>query len=501
MLDAKEPTPMASLLLKQEELKSQVKAEMQALRDKLKQEKEAEKKRIKDEEMQAKEQLLQDSIKELYPYFHWRKHMMGDKPVVKYYIRTSLKNYEITEFSSSDRGGLIQEVSRFLMTNPETSDLFIACSTYYHYSKKPPELRGPEVADLLLAKVAINTTELLVEPVPLSNNPNTCCRTFIDLNNLPDGDTPCWDSFLSRVDRPKEFLAFIYSIFVEEDRGRQICWIRDSGGGGKSTMIKAISTALGSNIVSTVDAKKLDTNYFFASVLGKRLVVDADCQFLNLVSHVRMHNITGGDIVPIERKFHDVVHERVYAKVMICSNYYPQVTNEKNQFSRMLMFDMRARVGDVSIDLEWERGLISETMCLLKKAAKYYHELSGKCTIENRSESFIRCISSDESEVNGFLDKLNISFSPDRVIGIIELRDLYSKYVLRRSASAGAEAFRYAQFERWMYEKGATRKINSRGIIYYLGIGREDGIDPETFNANSETQETQIVGDDNELLT
>jgi hypothetical protein len=492
---------LEELMLKQEALKLQTRAEMQALKDKMKQEKEAEKKRIRDEEMQGKEQLLLDAVKELFPYFHWRRHMMGDKPVVKYYVRPTLKVYQITEFSSSDRGGLANEISRYLMTNPETAELFLACNKYYYYSKKPAELRGPEVADLILAKIALNTEELLNEPVPLSNDPHTCCRTFIDLNTLPTEETPCWGSFLSRIDRPKEFLAFIYSIFVENDRGRQICWIRDSGGGGKSTMIRAITTALGNNIVATVDAKKLDTNYFFASVAGKRLAVDPDCQFLNLVSHPRIHNITGGDIVPIERKFHDVVHEKVYAKMLVCSNYYPQVTQEKNQFSRMLMFDMRTREGDVAIDLEWEKGLIAETKSLLGKAAAYYHEFSENCTIDNRSESFIRCISAEESEIGGFLHKLNIQISPDRVMFITDMKELYAKYMLKNNVSAGAESFRYAQFERWLYTQEVTRAVNDYGVIFYRGIGREEGVDPNSRGFRSSKSTLKTTGGDDELLT
>lgn len=480
-------TRLEELRLQQEEIKKQMKAEEAAakaeLREKAKQEKEEEKKRLKDEANQAKEQLLRDSVNEMLPYIHWQKHLMGDKPVIKYYLRSTLHNYAVTEYSSSDRAGLYEEAARFFSTSSETAQKFLDCKTYFHYSKKPPELRGTETVELILEIAAHTTPELTIEPIALSNNPTECCRTYVDLKSFMQGPTPCWDSFLARVDRPEHFLAFVYSLFVSDDKGRQVCWLRDGGGGGKSTMIRAVTKALGSAIVGTVDCKKLDTNYFFGSVVGKRLIVDPDCQFLHLIGNNRMHNITGGDVVPIERKFHDVVHQTVYAKVLVCSNYYPQISNEKNQESRLLMFDMLTRDGEVAIDLNWEAGMVNEMPFVIAKAAPCYAKLVTNFALETDCAAMDKCRAADHSDILTMLSSAGYKIGEGRKTFFTDMRDLMEKYSRTHGTGMNGKnaTFRYGQFERTLYNDfGVSKSHNSSGIGYYLNVGKDGDLDVES---------------------
>lgn len=488
----------------QEALKLQLKEEEKALREKIRTEKEAEKKRIRDEELQAKEQLLRDAIMELVPYVHWKRHQMGDKPVVKYFIRNSMHNYSVTEFNSADRNGMNGEVARFFSTSMETAGKFLECETYFHYSKKPAELRGPDTAELILARVVQTTPELTQEPVALSNAATECCKAYVDLLAFNAGPTPCWDSLLSRIDRPDQFLAFVYSLFVAEDKGRQLCWLRDGGGGGKSTIIRAITKALGSSVVATVDTRKLEDKYFFGSVMGKRLMVDPDCQYLHLVGHTRVHNITGGDTVPVEKKFHDVIHEKVYAKIFVCSNYFPTIQREKNQESRLLMFDMKERKGEVAIDLDWEEGIAKEMPALLGKAALCYDQYADNHTIASKSTALDKCYSSEHSDYVMFLKLAGYGIGDGRISFQTVLRDAFFNYFTKngRNVTASSAAFKFSQFERWMYASyNVSKLVNSNSVSYYAGVGKDEPIDPESVILDvTPIILTQGIKSDDELL-
>lgn len=463
-------------------IKEDEKKKKEEEREQKRKEKQDEKSRLKAEQETAKELLLAESIEALMPYIEWRRHLMGDKPMVKYYLRSSLDCGQVTEFISADRTGLTADIGRFLATTPATAIIYQQAKEYYHHSKRPATMRTTEVAEYIIHYIVEKKKEMDFEPMPLSNNKLDCCKVYVDLDSFVPGPTPCWDSFLGRISTPDSFLAFIFSLFVAEDKGRQICWLRDNGGGGKSTMTKAIIEALGHCVVATIDGNKLADKFFFASCVGKRLLIEPDCQLQHFISHSRVHNISGGDIVAVERKFQDIVHEKVYSKMLVCSNYYPAIDREKNQESRLIPFNMIPRDTDISIDLAWEKGMIDEMPFLLFKAKECYKRLSKDFLIPVDREMFDRCYSTDESEINTFLINQGYKLDESRVCFATDLKDEFTRVFNKKNTSHKAVYFRFGQFERLLYTQlRVTKHFNSSSVAYYKGIGKAGAVvDPES---------------------
>ena len=181
---------------------------------------------------------------------------------------------------------------------------------------------------------------------PMSNCPNTPCLKYIDLDSLCSrkGEYPAWNNFMDqfRVREAKYvFMAWIYSVFKAKNKGSQILTLHGKGSDGKTSVLKALSHYLGGSL-GTINDKALSTDFGLESVIGRRLVVNADLKKPSLFHSETLHNITTGDPVVINRKFKSMYTSKVYAKMMICTNSAPNLhTNENNQIRRIIYVKFR----------------------------------------------------------------------------------------------------------------------------------------------------------------
>lgn len=178
-------------------------------------------------------------------------------------------------------------------------------------------------------------------PVIYTNDPTVPCFHFFDLEKAKQasGEYPAWDEFTSRL-TPEEadaFKGFVWSIFDAKNRGRQCLYILDKGFSGKSAVVNAISSAIGTDLHAALSKESLVNQFAFSKIWDKRFVTIGDNKNPNLIRSQAMHSMLGGDIVDVEYKGRDPFPARLMCKVFVASNIPLQIdAKARNEVTRVL---------------------------------------------------------------------------------------------------------------------------------------------------------------------
>ena len=170
---------------------------------------------------------------------------------------------------------------------------------------------------------------------PIPEEDYVICK--IDWNRLCDGPTPAFDDFLRRVDYPKQLMAWIWKLYDDQDKeGRQMIWCTSRGNAGVSTFCSAISEPL--ELVTAALLKSSSTdNFSDAQLYLKRLAIMGDCGDPHYHGTQQIKKITGGDTCVINDKYQKAFTDRVWARVFIHSNKFPEVDTSDNSLNTRLM--------------------------------------------------------------------------------------------------------------------------------------------------------------------
>lgn len=175
--------------------------------------------------------------------------------------------------------------------------------------------------EVILANHELN---MLKPPVVYTNNPDVPALNYINLDAIcEDGPCPTWDHYMLRYtpDEQEVFKAFIWSIFDAENTGRQMLYIYDKNGfAAKTVLTNCLSECLGENLVFALQKGSLDSNFGFAKIWDKRLVIYDDNKNTNLVRYERMHILLGGGRAEIEYKGRNSFTAKLQAKVIANGN-------------------------------------------------------------------------------------------------------------------------------------------------------------------------------------
>ena len=194
---------------------------------------------------------------------------------------------------------------------------------------------------------------------------------------LVDQPTPTWDQFLSRVDYPNVFLAWVWSVFDPENMGRQALWLYGKGADGKSRVLVALTEIFGKRQTGSVSQDGINGQFFYSKVYGKRLTIYGDCKNTRLISQGKIHSLLGGDYVQIESKGRDAFHDRVYSRLLVSANDHPEIDfSLKNESSRII--ELCIDSVDKSLaegDRNFESNLVTEQWGFLYKCRQAYAEL------------------------------------------------------------------------------------------------------------------------------
>lgn len=327
---------------------------------------------------------------ELLEYFRWSINSEG---VLVMFVRTHYGSYKriidietgakSTNTSNGER--IITEIKRKI-EEAVNNDVFVSGVTYK---------KGSVHIDYSNYFIEINRMFMLDEcfempmPVVISNSPNVPCMFYFDLNKLKHSPCPEWDKWINNrmdIHYHDVFKAWIFSVFVEKNNSRQILWLHDAGGTGKTAAYKAISSFMDKVGFTSINDKTFGNQFGMSSIFGARLVVNGDCKDPNFCSSFEAHQISGGDLVRIEFKGATPFMYESRAKILICSNMQPKINiSAFNESSRLIFIPLK---DNTQISKEYRDEFIEEN-----------------ANSENQKFQFKRGNLADKltAEMNGFL--------------------------------------------------------------------------------------------------
>lgn len=353
------------------------------------------------------------------------------------------------------------------------------------------------------APVFMGRPELVV-PIPriFSNDPDEPALNHVDLKTLIDKNHshPTWDRYFKRFseDDAKVLRAFIWGIFDAENNGRQLLYIYDKDGfSGKSVLMNAIASALGSSLVAALQKDSLNNQFSIAKIWDKRLVVIGDNKNPHLIRSEKMHMILGGDTADVERKGRDSFAVKLMAKVIASGNtplrIDPDATHERTRvivicpkITDDILNEIAAKDKDGNIihdsagrpqligDSSFEERLISEFRSMLADAKKDYEELCPRrssLVLPRSVAERLEDLSSDELDSVDSAIQESFNLGPDFRCSPTELREEYELALSEQLK----EAISYEDFVAHLSKKyGVVKKtIRTQDDKYpkkYIGI-------------------------------
>lgn len=225
----------------------------------------------------------------------------------------------------------------------------------------------------------------------LSNDPNELALAYYDLHcGNKNNPTPAWDSFLKQfkyVEMANCFMAWVYSVFVGKNKGRQVAWVYGSGNTGKSIVGNSIAnrlSRLNPDLVTALEKYDQQDKFSNSSYTRVRFTLDADSINKGLLINPLVKNLTGNDVVSIRRMGIEKTSEQIYSKILSTSNHRMWINTAKpEQLTRLLFFALdinkcRAQYDHwhkthTHLDDSWDKCINNEIDDFIAKCEEHYY--------------------------------------------------------------------------------------------------------------------------------
>lgn len=281
---------------------------------------------------------------------------------------------------------------------------------------------------------------------------------------VSDQPTPLFDDFLSRLETNRDaFMAFLWSLFVREDRGQQYLWIMGEGQDGKGSIVRLLRKLLKDAFVA-LDAKD---RYWLASCVGKRLGAFNDMVDVTFPMRSQLKQVTGQDPVNIEQKYKKSYSTVLDTKFIFTTNKELYITTQTSDLRRCIYVRMTRNLNAPRKDYEDE--LWAERAGILHKCRSAYE----KMMLENG------CIVADQEAAKEIGEQSELKFQVmfDQKLKADETSWI-SRAALRKHLTDRHGVLMsnqdYSEFKEWMKRaQGVTeRKIvdNGQQLKVYQGI-------------------------------
>lgn len=323
---------------------------------------------------------------------------------------------------------------------------------------------------------------IIDDTIPLLSWGNQSATCVLDLSLLQPGPTPNFDSILARVDFPEELMAFVWKVFDESDcKGRQMAWGYSPGNSGQSVFWRAIHSAIPS--ISAAMSKTSYSNQFSESKFyRKRFAIMGDCPDPKYYMHHIVKKLTGGDLGDIEFKSENSFAAPLWCRVVLYSNFYPEVDITDNAFkTRLLLFQFQS-VDAGTEDIHIEEKLKAEVWHFLWKCREVEKRLcNGRSDIpippDMAKEIFLRCESPYRRVLHTFIQK---RVEPDMFDSITEpaLWGSFRKYAFEVLEIKGGFQLSFEKekdsimrtADRILSGMGAIKEMSDNGSMHYTEI-------------------------------
>jgi hypothetical protein len=299
-----------------------------------------------------------------------------NKSYLECYARENPSNHKVKYISSSTETRFYVKVIQYLRE-------------IVHFEPLIMVSKNERAADAL--QMELNKGKyILKKPIKLiSNCTSTYCFAYYNLNKLKvGGEWDAWQSFINNFKTPlmaDQFMAWVYGIFVEDDKNRQVLWIEGVGMSGKSTVVRVIGLQLlreNSALFKTI-AEYGNNDFALEEMENCHLAVFAEGNEQNFFKRRDILTMTGGDYVNINRKHKQVISKRLQVKILVHSNYAPKINYQyRHETTRLLHVQLDTQKCNPKYFKEYPNGfedaLDKQFLTFLANCKEPYYKLKTK---------------------------------------------------------------------------------------------------------------------------
>ena len=190
------------------------------------------------------------------------------------------------------------------------------------------------------------TAEIVADPdfavkdiTQFTNNPNEMTYKFFDLKKIVKGGHKHWDIWESQLLEEDRYTyrAFVYSIYVAKNKGRQVLWLVDEGKSGKSKTMNAWGDFGGKHFASPIKMQQLEDKFYGNYFFGYRLILYDDCENPKLLSNSIIKSVTGGARISVDPKGAGKFDANINIKLAVGSNHRPIINDQEAEKSRLIL--------------------------------------------------------------------------------------------------------------------------------------------------------------------
>jgi len=180
----------------------------------------------------------------------------------------------------------------------------------------------------------------------LTNDPTVPAYNYLDLGSLSNGPTPYYDGYLKQFPDScvGPYLAALGVAITEDAHISQVVWKHSKGGDGKSEEQAALCSYVGQGFAVGLSSSNFTSSSEFGleTAIGASLMLIGDEQGGALLKTDKLHQITGGDNISINRKNQKHMQVRFDCVVMVNSNYPPEINlGHRNELRRLFYIPFR----------------------------------------------------------------------------------------------------------------------------------------------------------------
>lgn len=344
----------------------------------------------------------------------------------------------------------------------------------------------------------------------LTNSPDEPAMAYFDLHNITEGPTPDFDGFMESIHPAcrDSLMAAIYGTFFAKCKLNQYVWIHGEGGDGKSSLLNAIAKYAGDRLACSLSAADMKSEFGLENTVGKRMVIMSDVKTGLSVKSALIHNLTGHDLISINRKNRPVISVRLNPIVWIAANDAPDVNfDNRNEARRCLYIKMveppeeiqrkfyfTNKDGTFDLDEDGEKQnngydleghLVKEMPHILYKCREAFERVcpAPYSVIKQSSEALHiakeNCLDIDASTFHTYIQETFSFKNPDAKLLQTEIYEALADTMRDHNDKKAMDNFLKRDIKRMLNTRYKCQQVKIKGIHYMKGIMRKrDSMEP-----------------------
>lgn len=227
---------------------------------------------------------------------------------------------------------------------------------------------------------------------------------------------PLFFEMMGRTTNSAALMAFIGSIFDEQSQRQQYLWIYGGGRNGKGALVRCLDRLL-AKVYASEEAPTGESKHWTWGLLGKRLVVFADCNNASFVTSGRFKSLTGEDKIRVEIKKGAILSLDIPAKYMFTSNARPRIASITADMRRIIYCYIQA-VAKADEVPDYEDRLQAEVPAFISACWHRYQQMTNgnpRCSLPVDNSNEVADLARDsEHEYEAFVDgRIHVVSYPD----------------------------------------------------------------------------------------